>query len=428
LNAPFLRDRFTWAAYGALLAFGFLNAVLGPILPYLRAVEGISYLVGALHQFAYAFGGGAAGLLAHRELLGRSATIRFGLLGAAAAGLGVGFGDAVAITLPATLAMGFLNTAALIALWAALSDAHRARRAIAMTEGEVAVSLGGIVVPLLVAVLASTAATWRFALVIGAAVVGAAVLWIGTVRVPEGQRAEPRAPGPDPADGSGHGPAAADQGGRSGAADASGRGPAPADQGGRSGAADLEAVAAAPRRRTRVQPLLAVVFSIVALEFGLSFWLASYLNVSVGLERGLAVALVAALYGANLAGRLLASRLARRVEAARLLAAALLTAMAGLPILIAAHAAGPATLGFVITGMGIGALFPLTSSLHVSRSRRTADAALGQVLVVAAFGQTFGPLAVAAVAQATSLRVGFLVLPALVVAAAAALALAVRRG
>jgi fucose permease len=408
LNAPFLRDRFTWAAYGALLAFGFLNAVLGPILPYLRAVEGISYLVGALHQFAYAFGGGAAGLLAHRELLGRSATIRFGLLGAAAAGLGVGFGDAVAITLPVTLAMGFLNTAALIALWAALSDAHRARRAIAMTEGEVAVSLGGIVVPLLVAVLASTAATWRFALVIGAAVVGAAVLWIGTVRVPEGQRAEPRAPGPDPADVSGRGRAAADPGG--------------------SGAADPEAIAAAPRRRTRVQPLLAVVFSIVALEFALSFWLASYLNVSVGLERGLAVALVAALYGANLAGRLLASRLARRVEAARLLAAALLTAMAGLPILIAAHAAGPATLGFVITGMGIGALFPLTSSLHVSRSRRTADAALGQVLVVAAFGQTFGPLAVAAVAQATSLRAGFLVLPALVLVAAAALALAVRRG
>jgi hypothetical protein len=76
--------------------------------------------------------------------------------------------------------------------------------------------------------------------------------------------------------------------------------------------------------------------------------------------------------------------------------------------------------------MGIGALFPLTSSLHVGRSRRTADAALGQVLVVAAFGQTFGPLAVAAIAQVTSLRAGFLVLPALVVAAAAALAVAVR--
>jgi fucose permease len=396
LSAPFHRNRFTWAAYGALLAFGFLNAVLGPILPYLRAVENISYLVGALHQLAYAMGGGLAGLLAHRDLLGRSATIRFGLAGAALAGLGLGFGDAAAITLPATLAMGFLNTTALIALWAALSDAHRGHRAVAMTEGEVAVSLGGIVVPLLVAVLASTAATWRFAMVIGAAVVGVAVLWIGAVRVPEREGLEERR-------------RVADR-------DA----PEP----------DGRAVPAAPghERGRRLSPLLAVVFSIVALEFGLSFWLASYLNVSVGLERGLAVALVAALYGANLAGRLLASRLARRIETERLLALALLTAMIGLPILIAAHAAGPATLGFVITGMGIGALFPLTSSLHVGRSPRTADAALGQILVVAAFGQTFGPLAVAAIAQVTTLRAGFLVLPVLVVAAAVALLVAVRRG
>jgi fucose permease len=380
-GVPFHRDRFTWAAYVALLAFGFLNAILGPILPYLRAVEGISYLVGALHQFAYAMGGGVAGLLAHRDLLGRSATIRLGLAGAALAGLGLGFGDAAAITIPATLVMGFLNTAALIALWAALSDAHRAHRAVAMTEGEVAVSLGGIVVPLLVAVLASTAATWRFALVVGAAVVAAAVIDIGTVRVPEREGKPGSKPPPEVVD--------------------------PLD-------------ASRPPAR-RFQPLLAVVFSIVALEFGLSFWLASYLNVSVGLEKGLAVALVAALYGANLAGRLLASRLARRIAADRLIFIALLTALVGLPILIASHAAGPATLGFVITGMGIGALFPLTSSLHVGRSRRDADAALGQILVVAAFGQTFGPLAVAAIAQATSLRAGFLVLPALALSAAAAL-------
>jgi MFS family permease len=405
---PFHRDRFTWAAYGALLAFGFLNAVLGPILPYLRAVEHISYLVGALHQLAYAMGGGVAGLLAHRDLLGRSATIRLGLAGAALAGLGVGFGDAAAITLPATLLMGFLNTAALIALWAALSDAHRGHRAVAMTEGEVAVSLGGIVVPLLVAGLASTSATWRFAFVVGAAVVVAAVLGIGMVKVPERERDAAIEPGY--------------------VTDAS------ADRGDASDPRGVDLPASEPsgpdRRgiRSRVQPLLAVIFSIVALEFGLSFWLASYLNVSVGLDTGLAVALVAVLYGANLAGRLLASRLARRIEAARLLAFALATAMVGLPILILAHAAGPATLGFVITGMGIGALFPLTSSLHVGRSPRGADAALGQVLVVAALGQTFGPLAVAVIAQFAGLRAGFLILPALVLTAATALLAAVRQG
>ena len=155
-SAPpaFRRDRFTWAAYGALLSFGFMMAVLGPALPYLRAVEQISYLIGALHQLSYAVGGGLAGLLASRNRFGRAATIRFGLLGAAVAGLGIGFGDRVAITLPATLLVGFLSTSALIALWAALADAHRTRRAVAMTEGEVAVSFGGIIAPLLLAGLA----------------------------------------------------------------------------------------------------------------------------------------------------------------------------------------------------------------------------------------------------------------------------------
>src|SRR5262249_39174246 len=146
-----------------------------------------------------------------------------------------------------------------------------------------------------------------------------------------------------------------------------------------------------------------------------------------GLDRGAAVALVAALYGANLTGRLLASRLARRVEAERLLALALATALVGLPILLLARAAGPATLGFVIAGIRIGAMFPLTSSLHVAGSGRDADAALGQVLVVAAFGQTFGPLAVAIIAQAATLRAGLAVLPAFVLLAVASLAVATRR-
>ncbi len=376
----FRRDPFTWAAYGALLSFGFLMSVLGPALPYLRAVEHISYLVGALHQLAYALGGGLAGLLAGRSRLRRATTIRFGLLGAAVAGLGLGFGDRAAITLPATLLVGFLSTSALIALWAALADAHRARRAVAMTEGEVAVSLGGIIAPLLLAGLAATVLTWRFTFVVGACVVAAAVIGCARVRVPE------RAPG------------------------------------GKTRARGDHEHRHSRERRWRPSPVLAIVFAIVSLEFGLSFWLASYLNVSVGLERGVAVALVAALYGANLAGRLLASRLARRIDADRLLALALITALVGLPFLLAATTAAVATLGFVVTGLGIGAMFPLTSSLHVGESPRDADGALGEVLVVAAFGQTFGPLTVAIIAQVAGLRVGLMTLPALVLLAVAALA------
>jgi len=52
-------------------------------------------------------------------------------------------------------------------VWAALADAYGSRRAVAMTEGEVAVSLAGICTPLLIGALAATAATWRLAFAIG---------------------------------------------------------------------------------------------------------------------------------------------------------------------------------------------------------------------------------------------------------------------
>lgn len=60
------RDRVTWVVFAALLAFGVVNAGLGPALPYIRAAEHISYLGGVLYQVAFAVGGGSAGLLAAR--------------------------------------------------------------------------------------------------------------------------------------------------------------------------------------------------------------------------------------------------------------------------------------------------------------------------------------------------------------------------
>jgi MFS family permease len=364
------RDRFTWTAFGALFAFGYLNAVLGPALPFVRSVEHISYLVASLHQVAFAVGGGLAGWLSAGERIpiGRQTMIAGGLTGAALAGLAFGYGDTTPVTIAAALLMGLLATLALIRVWAALADAHGSRRAVAMTEGEVAVSLAGIATPLLIGALASTAATWRLTFAIGAAIAVAASVGVLRADVPPVRAPAPRQ-GP-------HG---------------------------------------------RAQPTLVIVFAIVALEFGLSFWLATYLEDGVGLSRGAAVAMVSGLYASNLLGRVLASRAARTQSSERLLAVALATIFAGLPCLLAAHAVGPAAVGIVLAGAGIGALFPLTSSLHVEASGRAADSALGDILTVAALGQICGPLAAGAIAQATSLRAGLLVLPAATLLAAAAL-------
>jgi len=369
------RDRFTWSAFGALTGFGFLNAVLGPALPYLRAVERISYLVGAMHQVAFAVGGGLAGLAAGRVVdgVGRAVAIRCGLVGAALAGLGIGYGNRPALTVAAALVVSLLGTTALVGLWAALADAHQGRRAVALSEGEVWVSAGGITAPLLVGALAGTTLTWRFAFLVGAGMVAAAVLSLAAVPVPPGPAVDPSRTRPDSC-----------------------------------------------AHRLRPAPTLVVVFAVVALEFSLSFWLASYLNDSVGLSRELAVVMVSGLYGANLVGRLLASRLARRTSTQHLLIASIGVALVGLPLLLGANNAALAAVGIALTGAGIGATFPLTCSLHVSTSARSADSALGQVFTIAAAGQVLGPLLVAAIAQNTGLRTGLFTLPALALLAGAA--------
>ncbi|MGH2885618.1 MAG: MFS transporter, partial [Solirubrobacteraceae bacterium] len=264
------------------------------------------------------------------------------------------------------------STLALIRVWAALADAHGPRRAVAMSEGEVAVSLAGIVTPLVIGGLAGTAASWRFAFVIGAVTVISAVLLVLRADVP--------APMPS--------------------------------------AAERER----PRQRGP-QPTLVIVLAIVALEFALSFWLATYLNGSVGIARNTAVAMVSILYAANLAGRVVASRLARTQSPERVLVLAMTSVSCGLPFLLAATNALAAVIGIVLAGAGIGALFPLTSSLHVQASGRTADSALGQILSVAAIGQMGGPLLAGAIAQAASLRIGLLaMLPTLTLLASAGLA------
>jgi MFS family permease len=372
---PYRRNPITWVAFVELLSFGVLNAGLGAALPFLRDAEHFSYLGGVLHQVAFSVGGGLAGILTARarHMPGRPWTIRGGLLGAAVAWLGVGYGDRLAITASAAFLVSLLATAALIRLWAVLADVHGLRRAVAMAEGEVWVSLGGIISPLLIAAMAGTALGWRSAFVLAALLVAATVLFTLRVPIPPPMARTPPEGGTDRSN------------------------------------------------RRRFPPLLVVVFAIVALEFALTFWLASYLADDVGLNRQLAVTMVSGLYAANLLGRVLASRLAQRFRVEPVLAGALAVVLLGLPILLTAQNALTAELGLVIAGVGIAAMFPLTSALHVATSRHGADAAMGQVLAIASVGQMCGPLVVALLAQVSNLRVGLIALVGFTLLAAGAL-------
>ncbi|QIG44983.1 MFS transporter [Nocardioides anomalus] len=364
---PYRRDRTTWVAFGCLFGFGVLNAALGPALPYLRAEEGIGYLTASIHQVGYAVGGGCAGLLtaATSRRLSRRRGIAVGLLVAAVASLGIAYGGTPVLTVAAAFVVSLAGTSALIRVWALLADLHREHRTVAMSEGEVWVSLAGILTPLLIGAVAGTALTWRGMFLVGAVLVAATALTAALTPLP------------------------------------------------------VEARPAAPAARGWRQATLLVVVAVVALEFSLTFWLASYLDDEVGLGRDLAATMVSLLYAAALLGRLLVSALARRWGAAPLLVAALLLSVAGTPLLLLAPGALVAGLGIVVVGVGMGATFPLTSSLHVQASPLRADEAVGQVLAVAAVGQVVGPLTAGVVAQVADLRTGLLVVPVLCLVALA---------
>jgi fucose permease len=368
------RDRVTWAAFGVLFAFGVLNAGLGPALPYLRRAEHASYLASVLHQVAFAVGGGLAGLLTARlrQMRARALAIRGGLLGAAVAWLALGYGDRLQVTVGATFAVSLLATAALIRVWAVLADEHGVRRAAAMSEGEVAVSLGGLISPLLVGAAAGTPLGWRGSFVFAAVLVAVAVSATVPVHLPASPPSRAHVPRSD-------------------------------------------------TRDQRMPPTLVVVFAIVALEFSLAFWLASYLGDNIGLQRRTAAAMVSGLYLANLVGRLLVSRLAHLLAAERLIASALALALVGLPMLLAATGAPLALASVAVIGVGVGATFPLTSALHVAASSRDTDSAVGQVFAAASVGQMMGPVTVAGLAQAFGLRTGLITLIGFTLVAAGAL-------
>jgi MFS family permease len=364
MSAAYQRDRYTLTAFGLLAVLGLFESAVGAALPYLRAEEDLGYFAASAHQAGFALGGlgGLAGPRLERRY-GRGAMVLGGLVGASIGGLGVGYGSHPAVTVPATLVISLSLTTAFVAMWAELADRHRARSAVALTEGEVAISLGAAAFPVLVGALAGSALGWSGGFLVAAAA-AAAVL-------PAAARARPRGSAPRPEGGPG----------------------APVSW-----------------------PTLALVYCATGAEACLSFWSATYLDDAIGMQAHTAVALAGVLFASMLVGRLVGSRLSRSISPPRLLAGVQAVTLAGMATLLAAPGPSSAVTGIAIAGLGLGVQFPLSSALHIAHTPGGSTVALAQTLAVTAVGFLTAPVLVGALAQASSLRAGLglvVVLPAL---------------
>ncbi len=316
---PFVRNRLTWLAYAMLAYIGFSQAILGPLMAFLRSDFGLNYTQGGFLPATIAVGLVFSGLigdwLAHH--ISRRVLFWSGGIVLAISVIALSLSRQYWLVIISVLGMGFGGSLTQIMIQALLSDQHGEGRAIALTEANVAASLSATFTPFVIGMLQTTAAGWR-------AISMFAVLLLLLLAVPFRHVPIP-------------------------------------------GSARMRSQSTADKSHLSVSFWLywMVLFLVVAAEMTLAVWATDFLSSVAGLSRTNAVLAFGSFPAAMLIGRFGGSRLMRRWSSQTLLLAALGLTLVGFPIFWLSRLAVFNIFGLFITGLGIANLYPLTLSVAV---------------------------------------------------------------
>ena len=375
-DTRFRRDRLTWLAYLMLAWFAYLQAAPGLVIVHLRDELDLSYSTGGLHVAAFAAGSLVAGMISARleRAVGRRTLFwsSAALMGAGTVGLTVG--RVAAATVGSVLLMGLGGGLLLVTIQAALADHHGVRRAVALTEANVAASVAYVVLIGLLSLTAALHVGWRAALLVAPVVL--VLAWWTNRRLaidapPPSTVEHDRLPG-------------------------------------------VFWIAAT------------MLFCMVAAEWCITAWGASFVADAAGVPTDTAVGLMAGFFGGVVAGRAIGSRLTRRHDPERLLALALAVTAAGFAVLWPSTGPVQALVGLSLLGIGLGNLFPMGLAVTVALAPGRAALASARAVGATSFAVLLAPLTVGTLADATSLTAALGVVPVALVLAAVGLVL-VRR-
>ena len=375
-DTRFRRDRLTWLAYLMLAWFAYLQAAPGLVIVHLRDELDLSYSTGGLHVAAFAAGSLVAGVISARleRAIGRRTLFwsSAALMGAGTVGLTVG--RVAAATVGSVLLMGLGGGLLLVTIQAALADHHGARRAVALTEANVAASVAYLVLIGLLSLTAALHVGWRAALLVAPVVL--VLAWWTNRRLaidapPPSTVEHDRLPG-------------------------------------------VFWIAAT------------MLFCMVAAEWCITAWGASFVAGAAGVSTDTAVGLMAGFFGGVVTGRAIGSRLTRRHDPERLLALALAVTAAGFAVLWPSTGPVQALVGLSLLGIGLGNLFPMGLAVTVALAPGRAALASARAVGATSFAVLLAPLTVGTLADATSLTAALGVVPVALVLAAVGLVL-VRR-
>ena len=266
--------------------------------------------------------------------------------------------------------MGFGGGLLLITIQALLADHHGPRRAIALTEANVAAAVSYVVLIGALGLAAATHAGWRAALVASLAVPAVAYVMTRGVAIPT--------PVHDAAAPTGRLPAA-------------------------------------------FWVAAAMMFCTTSAEWCITAWGASFVQHAAHVSADAGVSLMVGYFGGVLVGRATGSRLTRSHSPHRLLALALAITAVGFTILWPSTAPAQALVGLAVLGVGLGNLFPLALSVTVALAPGRAQLASGRAVMVGSGAVLLAPLVVGSLADATSITAALGVVPVMLVLAAVGL-------
>jgi fucose permease len=374
----------TWQVYLLMAYYAYMLNVFGPLTPYLRDELSISYTVASFHFSAFAVGILVIGFTADRiiQRVGRGQASWIGAIGMGAATLALIFGRTPALTIGGSFLMGTLGSLLVTTLPAIMADQYGPMQAIALTEMNMGASLSAAFASLAVGFFARFWLGWRMALVLPLVGLGLILLLFR----PFSKMGAARNSG-------------------SAGETISGRGPADAGAKGK----------ASGSLSAGFWMYWLLILAFVAVEFCMVFWGADFLEKSVGMFRADAASSLSLFLGGMVAGRLVSSRIMRRIPSERLTPAVLLVCGVGFGLFWLGGSPFLALLGLFITGMGVGPLYPLTLALAIQAAGAAAHLATARASLASGLAILLLPLLLGRLADLLGIRLAYLLIPVLLV-------------
>ena len=141
-------------------------------------------------------------------------------------------------------------------------------------------------------------------------------------------------------------------------------------------------------------------------EFTVGGWISTYLQKTHGLGADAAALVLAGYWAAIMSGRLVASRLIRRVRNETLILASAALALAAAVLMALAPSGAAAAAGALLIGLGFAAIYPTTLAVVGGRFAALSGTAFSVAIAVGLAGGMLSPWLAGRIAEASSLRQG----------------------